>query len=511
MQRNLAELQKGAFDLAVIGGGIVGASIARDAARRGLSVALVEKDDFACAASEAMSHLVHGGIRYLAQARFGMVRQSLAERAVWRRIAPLHVRPQPCLMPLAGKGRLGVASMRAAVALFNSLGGREGAPSPQPAFVSARAAVAAEPALAMPGLEGALAWHDCRVDEPERVVLTLLVDAVAHGASVANHMECTGLLRRNGRVAGIVVQDAIGRGRIEVRARGVINAAGPWAAELAGRLATGQKSARLTVSKGIHIVAGPIARDAALNLAGRGEHGFVLPWRGMSLIGTTDDAIEGPRDRMSAQPDDVTRLAERIARLLPSARELLAAPLATFASARALPGDAANTYRAAREEAIVDHAGDGAQGLFSAYGGKWTTARRMAEHVVDRVAAALDMKAGPCDTHTALLPGTPDADVPAFLAAWRGRLAGWPAEEADSWVAAYGTSLPERLGKLPLDAGADRREAARFAFAVEDEMAVTPADIARRLARSHGIARPGVEARAAEWLARRAKVTDAGI
>jgi len=508
MKRDLAALDGPQFDVAVIGGGVLGASIARDAARRGLSVALVEMDDFAAAASEAMSHLVHGGIRYLAQAQLGMVRQSLAERAVWRRIAPLHVRSQPCLMPVAGKGLAGTAMMRSAVGLFNMLGGREGAPERGRSWLDARAAIQAEPALEMPALRGALAWHDFRVDEPERVVLALVQDAAGHGAAAANHLECMSLLLRNGQVTGLVAADRIGGGRVEIRARAVVNATGPWAATVAARLLSGQKAARLTVSKGIHLVAGPIVHAAAINLAGKGEHGFVLPWRGFSLIGTSDDPVDAAADGMAASDSEVTALKEKIARLLPAVRPALDRIVGTYASARALPGAMHDTYRAARDEAISDHSSDGAAGFFSVYGGKWTTARRVAEQAVDRLATVLAANVKPCDTRHARLPGTPE-DEAAFRREWLQRLKAWPDEEAESWIAAYGTALPQKLTVLRQEADASAREAARFAIAVGEEMAVLPQDFARRLARWHGLKQPGVAARAVEWLARRTKVADA--
>jgi glycerol-3-phosphate dehydrogenase len=511
MKRDLATLDGREFDLAVIGGGVVGASIARDAARRGLSVALIEKDDFAAAASEAMSHLVHGGIRYLAQAQLGMVRQSLAERAVWRTIAPLHVRAQPCLMPIAGKGMAGTAVMRSAVGLFNLLGGREGAPAGSRSWLDAKAAVAAEPALEMPALAGALAWHDCRVDEPERVVLTLVKDAAGRGAAVANHLECTKLVTRNGRLVGVAAEDRINGGRVELRVRAAVNATGPWAAVLAGQLLSGQKAARLTVSKGIHLVVGPIVQGAAINLTGKGEHGFVLPWRGLSLIGTSDEPVDAADGGMVATESEVTALKQKIARLLPAVRLALDQIIGTYASARALPGAMHDTYRAARDEAIADHAADGAAGFFSVYGGKWTTSRRVAEQAVDRVAKALDARAKPCETRQAKLPGTPDGDTAVFRGEWLDRLKAWPPDEAESWIAAYGTALPQKLAALPDTADASTRETVRFAIAAEEEMAVVPEDFARRLARWHGLTRPGVAARAAEWLARKTKVADARL
>ena len=182
MQRKLDDIAGRDFDLAVIGGGIVGAFCACDAARRGLRVLIVEAADFGAAASEAMSHLVHGGIRYLAQAQFGLVREGLVERNRWRRLAPHRVVVQTFLIPLR-KGAGGSAfALRTAVSIYDRLGrGLEGAARPR--MLDANAAIELEPALANYPLQGAIAYDDCRVDEPERAVIALVADAVAHGLS----------------------------------------------------------------------------------------------------------------------------------------------------------------------------------------------------------------------------------------------------------------------------------------------------------------------------------------
>jgi glycerol-3-phosphate dehydrogenase len=258
-------------------------------------------------------------------------------------------------------------------------------------------------------------------------------------------------------------------------------------------------------------VCGPIAHAAAITLAGKGEHGFVLPWRGLSLIGISDDAVEAPGDGMDASGEEVMALKEKIARLLPAARPALDRIIGTYASARALPGAMHDTYRASRDEAISDHAADGAAGFFSVYGGKWTTARQVAEQAVDRLEMVLERRLKPCETRQATLPGTPEGNTAAFRGEWLGRLKTWPSEEAESWIAAYGTALPQKLAALPDTADAFARETARFAIAADEEMAVLPEDFARRLARWHGLQRPGVAARAAEWLARKTKVADARL
>jgi len=505
MKRDLASLDGQAFDLLVIGGGIVGAAIARDATRRGLTVALVERDDFACATSEAMSHMVHGGIRYLANGDVRNVRESLRERAIWRKIAPHKIEVIDCLTPVVGSGFAKGLAMRAAVATFNALGGRNVATggNRSSSFISAREAVAAEPAVAQPGLEGALTYLDCRVNEPERVVLALLQDAAAGGATIANHVECTSLRVSAGTVQGARLIDRLSGAALELHARAVVNATGSWADALAARLLGRSTSARTTLSKGVHLVTGPIAVSHALNLAGKGEHAVVMPWRDMSLIGTTDDRFDGDPSKVTATDDDIERLKAKIARLLPGVN--IGASLGRFAALRALPGSAGDTYRMSRDTAVVDHARDDAAGLYSVFGGKWTTARHMAETAVDVVIAALGVKARGCDTAQAPLGETP-VDLEAFGKKWRGRLANWP--EAEALLSSYGSSIGEVVSHVaPGPVDAREVERARFAHAAAVEMAVTPADFERRLARWHAIRHPGVAKRAAEWMTDRSAPT----
>ena len=237
MQRDLDAFAAKPFDLAIIGGGVIGAAMARDGARRGMKVALVEREDFACAASEAMSHLIHGGMRYLAQGQLSQVFQSLAERAIWRRIAPAHVAPQPFLMPLINKGAVSQASLSAGTRLFDWLGGNGWGRR-----LSAAQAIAAEPALELPGLQGAFAYCDCRLDRPERLVLAMLGDAVAHGAVVANHCEAI-RLAVNSAGHELILLDRLTDREHVLRTKMVANVTGPWAAKLAGKLIPGQKCA----------------------------------------------------------------------------------------------------------------------------------------------------------------------------------------------------------------------------------------------------------------------------
>ncbi len=496
IQRNLDLVDGASFDLAVVGGGIVGAFCACDAARRGLRVLLIDKDDFGGGTSEGMSHLVHGGIRYLVQGRIGLVREALAERNRWRRFAPHRVAVQPFLMPVAAGRSAAALARRAGVALFDGLGrGLDGGAPMR--WLDARTAVAMEPALAAMPLAGACLYDECRVDEPERVVLALVADAVAHGAVAANHLACTGLTVRDQRVEALHLTDMLTGDGLQLRPRAILNAAGSAADAVATMLLPGQTQVHLSRSKGVHFVTHAIARNAALALSGTGRHAFIVPWMGMALVGTSDDATDAAE--VCPEPADLDDLEARLRALLPGLGPL--ERLDVFAGVRALPTASGSTYTAARDMALRHHAREGAAGLFAVYGGKWTTARLMAERAIDAVAAHLGIALRSCDTAARALACTPAVSIAEFEQGWRDLLPSWPAAEVTAWTRAYGNAMARVLAATPHpDAlGQVERDACRFAFAVDNEMAMTDGDIAHRLGRGTRLARPEIMAHLAVW------------
>jgi len=302
MRRNLPDMGSQTFDLAIIGGGITGACIARDATRRGLRVALVEKRDFSCGTSSASSKLVHGGLRYLQTFEFGLVRESLRERRVWEKIAPHMVYPLQFLLPVYGRGAR--FFMNAGLTVYDLLSfdrNRLDDPDkhmPGHRGISAASALELEPRLKADGLAGAMLYYDCQMYSPERLGLECLIDAAEHGASIANYAEVVGFARDGLNIASIDVRDALSGNITTIKANIVVNAAGPWADRLLSMLENGPPSHKLIRSKGIHLIVGPMTRGHALTVAHKGGHFFVLPWRGHTIIGTTDSVFDG-------DPDDV--------------------------------------------------------------------------------------------------------------------------------------------------------------------------------------------------------------
>ena len=403
---NLTRMAEDRFDVLVIGGGITGAGIALDAAARGLSVALVEKDDFAAGTSGRSSRLVHGGLRYLEHREFGLVRESLRERGILFRLAPHLVRPVPMYV-LAGDLR-SRATYRVGLAGYELLAaGRN---------IGYHRAVSAEQVRdAIGGIGGrarGFRYFECQVDDA-RLTLEVARTAQAFGALLANHARVEEL-RGDGRVTGAVVADEMTGQRFEVRARAVVNAAGIWAervtrlagaglagAGLAGAGLAGAGGVRLLPSKGVHLVFAPgaVRTTAALvapSGAGDGRFIFIVPWEDRVYAGTTDTPYTGDLDHPGVDAADRDYILSAVARNFPGVTERDV--VASWAGLRPLLGQDeelgdARTNDLSRKHAIFTDP----PGLFTITGGKLTTYRAMAEDLVDRVAAVLG-GAGPCRT-----------------------------------------------------------------------------------------------------------------
>jgi glycerol-3-phosphate dehydrogenase len=436
MTRDLSALTGRTFDLLVIGGGITGACLAHDAALRGLSVALVEKGDFGGATSAASSKLLHGGIRYLQQAQAGKVRESAVERLAFLRIAPHLVRWVPFLLPTTrapGKGRwllgAGILAYRAIVAGHARALADPARQPPGESFLSRQEVLARYPLLGtLPGLTGAWVIHEAHMHSSERMTLAFVKTAARHGAAVANRVEVTGFLREGARVAGVVAIDRESGRRLEMAARVVANAAGPWIGALNGLVGAAHLERDIRgFSKGVHLVTPPLLGDAAVGVPSRhraqaviqrgGRHLFVIPWRGHSLIGTTNVPFEGTPDEVAVTRADVDGFLDDINRALPGAGLTAADVRYAFAGLYPLTEEEIrpDVYQGTGFYQIVDHAARGeAEGFVSVLGAKYTTARRLAERAVDLVFRKLGRRPVPCTTHSTPLVGGDIDDLAAF-------------------------------------------------------------------------------------------------
>ncbi len=470
MRRDLSRLSSETFDLLIVGGGASGAFTARDASLRGLKVALVEGQDFAGATSAHNSKLAHGGLRYLRTMDFRLVRESLVERGNLLRMAPHLVRPLPFLLPVNG-GFTERVYLGAGLTLYDLMAGGD---MPRHRWLKNPGEAVLE------DFNGAFEYHDAQMYAPERIALECLVDADTNGAAIANYVRAEKLLQRNGRVEGVSARDTITGDVFDIPAKVSLVAAGPWA-DLFLAAASGKPAAhKLVRSNGIHILV-PSFSDKALTIEAGAGHFFVMPWRGYSLVGTTDTPFTGDPASLSVSEADIAGLIGTVNQYLPQAHLARDAVAFFYAGLRPLVADgSANTYGVSRKSELVDHAGEGLDGVFSVLGGKWTTSRALAQSVTDAVVKKLAVKAGPCVTR-APLPGGRFEDF-ASLAA--GIEKTWPGIGMRHLIHMFGARLPlllknARVADLAA-LGPSGDTMAQVDFAVAHEMALTLEDVVMR-------------------------------
>jgi glycerol-3-phosphate dehydrogenase len=400
------------FDLLVIGGGIHGVAVARDAALRGLSTLLLESGDLASGTSSRTSKLIHGGIRYLETAQIGLVREALRERAILLEMAREWVRPLPFLIPqYRGAGRAAV-EIRAGLALYGLLAGRHRLAAHR--ALTSGETLALEPGLARDGLEGAFLYWDAQMEDA-RLCVAIALAAEAAGAAVRTHAPVVAL---GSRGAEWVARFRTADGEEEALARTVVNAAGPWA-ERVRALALPAGPPRMRRTRGAHVSVPALTRTHALLLTARedGRVFFALPWGTHTLIGTTDVDEPAAPESVAPSGEDVRYLTREAARALP-ALDPRARPRRAIAGVRALfRGGAARPWLNTREHRVLEEGT-----LFTVIGGKYTTHRSLAERVVDRVVRRLGCAARPCRTASTPLPADREASVEALAGAHPGRI-----------------------------------------------------------------------------------------
>jgi glycerol-3-phosphate dehydrogenase len=526
MDRDLPRLTARPFDLVVIGGGITGAFAAWDAAQRGLAVALVERGDFGGATSAASSKVIHGGIRHLQKGEIGRVRESIRERATFLRIAPHLVHRVPFLIPTYGHGMRGQEVLRAGMLAYELLSCGQNRHLPDPerriarhAVLSRRETLALEPALDARGLTGGVRYDECHMMSSERMTLAVIRAAAAAGAVVANYVEAEGFLRQGdgGPVIGIRARDRLepGGSELEVRGAVVANITGPWALHVLARLDR-RPLDRLKLSKGCHLVTRPITQSGALALATQhrnegmvsrgGRHFFVIPWRGFSLIGTTNAPYAGDPAAVGASETDVAEFIAEIAAVYPAAGLERKDVHHAFAGLYPLVDKEVRSevYQGGSQYEIQDHAPEGIDGLITVIGAKYTTARNLAEQAIDLVFKKRGRTPPAPRTATTPLPGgdfARAADLHAAAQAIDARGPRLGEEVVRELMRGYGTEYAAVLRRVEANAEAGARVApgrstirAMVEHAVEEEMARRLTDVIFRRTGLGTIGHPGAEA-----------------
>lgn len=540
MKRDLKKMSTTDYDLVIVGGGITGASTAWDAALRGLKVALLEKDDFAHATTSGSSKLVHGGLRYLVNGEFRLVRESLRERRIWENVAPHMVHPLPFVLPTYGWGMSGPIVMSIGLALYDILSFDRNWLSDDdkklPGFkrVSKGRALDMMPSLKRENLTGAMIYYDCQMHAPERLCLECIEGAAEYGADAANYAEVTGFtteasMKRGVKVSGVTVLDKLTGETYAIRGRVVVNAAGPWADKTMA-LVDETPARRLIRSKGIHIITRDLSGSNALAIKSElGGHFFVIPWRGHTIIGTTDTVFEEDPDDLGVTERDIENFLIVVNDGLPGLNLTRKDVLHFYAGLRPLvdttpqevegsplPKDSYNASRAAE---VFDHGTEEAiDGLISAIGGKWTTSRHLAEQVVDLALKKLGQTAA-CETHCTPVYGGEIGRLKSYVERAQKKYPHLAPEIVANLVDFYGSRIDEVLATADERQGAQEGEreellrrlspqtnviGAQVVHAVRHEMALHLEDVVFRRTGLGTLGHPGVPAiaQAAELMRR---------
>ncbi len=502
-ERTLQALAGETVDLLVIGGGITGAGIALDAVTRGLRTALVEMQDFAAGTSSRSTKLIHGGLRYLKQLEFKVVAEVGRERAIVYENGPHVTMPEWMLLPFYSGGQLGPFTTRLGLTLYDYLARVK--KEEWHRMLNARETLEREPLLRRDGLKGGGYYVEYRTDDA-RLTLEVLKRAVECGVMAVNYAAVEELIYEGSRLAGAVVCDRIGGGRYEVRARHVVNATGPWVDRIR-EMDRSKQGKTLRLTKGVHLVFSqerfPL-RQAVYFDTPDGRMVFAIPRDGKTYIGTTDTDYEGDPAHPRMEADDLEYLLKAANFMFPSLKLTPRDVESSWAGLRPLirqegkkPSEVSR-----RDEIFVSPSG-----LISIAGGKLTGYRKMAERVVDLVSrrrAAEGLTPLPASRTLKLTISGGDVGGSAGYETYvrrqteEGVAAGLSADDANRIARRYGSNAP-RLFKLARESRdfADRHGlplalAAELRYAVEAEMAVTPADFWIRRTGRLFFDRPGV-------------------
>lgn len=446
------------FDVIVIGAGINGAGIARDAAMRGLRVLLIDKGDVGGGTTAASTRLIHGGLRYLEHFEFGLVRESLRERETLLRIAPHLVRPLPITIPIYRESRRGRATIRAGMIAYDGLSW--GKSLPRHRMQSVRQTLEQMPGLKADGLVGSALYYDAQVEFAERLVVENVLDAIEHGATVATYTRVRKLLSEGGRVAGVQFHTDK---TDEATADFVINAAGPWVDLFAEQKLIGG-------TKGSHVVVAPFAGapESAVYLEAVSDQRpfFIIAWNGIYLIGTTDVRFEGNPNDVRVEPWEVDYLLAETNRAFPDAGLTRESVLYTYSGVRPLPFTTdEDEQKITRRHFLREH--PRFENVVSVVGGKLTTYRSLAEECVDLVLRRLGHGFSRSYTDRALLPGA--KNFSEFAREFREAPEKIPAR----WFRIYGSRAKEVAALAKRLSGVLEAE---MVFAFEQEFAKTLAD-----------------------------------
>jgi len=511
MQRFIENYTNEHFDVIVVGGGITGASVAYEAATRGLKVALLEKKDFSWATSAATSKMIHGGMRYLANGEIGLVRESLRERRVLENIAPNFVYPMPALMTHNSTQfknnkwvvKIGML-MYDALSYDKNFTWDKSKKIPMHKTISRQEVLKREPNVRAAGLTGASIFYDCNSIFPERLTLAFIKSAVAYGAKVSNYTQIDGFLFNDRHeVTGVQAKDLLSGATHKISGAITINCGGPWADLMLGLAKSDTNSCVLRRSEGIHVITGRkmiSGKYVVGSMTPSGRHFFLVPWREHTLIGTTDKPFTGNPDDYHVTRQSIDELIAEVNASFGDGTLSFADVLHTFGGLRPLVEDQTEeTYVSSRRYEIYDNAEEGLNGLITVEGGKYTTSRRLAENCLKTVAVKLNHPLGKSITDKHHLSGCAIPDMNTFISNVRRDNKDFAGHTLDYLGKNYGTEYDAILKLARQDAAlgeavnADGEILAQVTYAVRNEMARTLIDIVMRRTGIGTLGNPGDE------------------
>ena len=508
------DIERQAFDLIVVGAGINGAGVARDAAMRGLRVLLLDKGDISSGTTQWATRLIHGGLRYLEYYEFALVRESLRDREAILHIAQHLVRPLGFLVPIYDRSSRGPLMIRLGMNVYDVLSYDRSMDRHK--MLGRKKVEDREPGLNSEGLKAAAFYYDAQVEYAERVAVENAISARDNGATIITYANVEHLILENGAVKGVEFADVFGGERYAVRAPVTVNVAGPWVDEVLADLeghGTEENDERfMGGTKGSHLIVDPFPgapRGEALYVEARkdGRPYFIVPWNGRYLIGTTDLRYEGDLDYVKASEEEIQYLLDETNYVIPGARLSRQDVLFTYAGVRPLPHQPeSETGGVTRSHVVFDHAKGGSAaggkmkrsgaelpqvgGLLSIVGGKLTTYLNLSRQTVDAVFEKLDRKAPKSTSRKTPLPGSETSDFEAFAAGFKSAST-LPDVLCDRLLKLYGVRAAEVLKAgeddpellTPLSSTVSVETAlvgAEVIWALREEMAETLSDVLLR-------------------------------
>ena len=415
--RDFQTVQSQTYDLIILGGGINGAGVARDAALRGLKTIILDKADFCGGTTSWSTRLIHGGLRYLEYFEFALVRESLREREILLNAAPHLVKPLLLTIPIYGDRSRPYWKIQAGMILYDIFSFDKTVPDhrmlPKQKFRQLFRYIDPE------DLSGAAQYYDGQVAYAERLALENIISAEEAGATALNYVEVTHLQRENNRISALNCKDVLSGAEFEIKCTDktvIVNTSGPWvdkilnSAETNGNSNPIGKTQKIGGTKGSHIIVEPFpgAPPSSLYVEAKsdGRPFFIVPWLGMFLIGTTDLAYTGSLDKMKADNDEIDYLLRETNLIIPTAKLSRCDVKFTYSGVRPLPyAEGKKPGSITRSHILFDHSKEGATNLISLIGGKITTYRQVGEEMVDKVYKKQGRTAPPCPTLNKPLPG----------------------------------------------------------------------------------------------------------